>query len=194
MKQIILSILLIACGILNLKAQTTQDFLKSCVEEERLKGAKSIIINANLCSVCMSEPTFEGRLFIIDSTDSYKVRYLKYVNGYASVNVLKDSTYIDLNVQEIFTIIEKYHDSIFEQLEIMNKLLTVQVVKDGKTMYREPIMHGKMRYVGLFHNNKTKTAINSIFSLNSVFENAYYYWLLSSSINNYINDFQQIKD
>lgn len=191
MKQIIFSILFIAISFLNIKAQTTQDFLKSCIEEERAKGAKGIIINANICSSCMTEPIFEGRIFIEDSTGTYKVRYLKYVNGYASVKVLKDSTYSDLNVQEIFKIVETYQDSIFKQLGNMDSLLTVQLIKDGQIMYREPLMHGKMKYVGLFRRDKSKTTINSVMNLNNVFEKAYYYWLLSSSINNYINDLRE---
>lgn len=191
MKQIILSILYSAFCILNLKAQTTQDFLKSCVEEEKIKGATGIIINVNLCSVCMTEPVFEGRLFIKDSTGAYKVRYLKYVNGYANVTVLKDSTYSDLNTQEIFKIVEIYQDSIFEQFKNMETLLAVQIVKEGKTMYREPLKHGRMEYVGLFYGDKSKTTINSIMNLNGLFNKAYYYWLLRSSINNYVNDLRE---
>lgn len=192
MKKVIIFIFLLAnvCAV-RIKAQTTQDFLNSCVEDEREKGAEYIIVNANLCSVCMSEPTFEGRLFIKDSTDTYKVRYVKYVNGYSSVKILKDSTYTDLNVQEIFKIVESHQDSIFSQLKNMNSLLTIKIIKDGKTMYREPLMHGKMRYMGMFYGEKSATAINSIISLNNVFERAYYYWLLSSSINNYVNDLHE---
>lgn len=191
MKQIIFLISFIVFGFLNVKAQTTQDFLKSCVEEERIMGAKSIIINASICSSCMTEPIFEGRIFIEDSTGTYKVRYLKYINGYASVKVLKDSTYTDSNIKEIFKIVETFQDSIFEQLRNMDSLLTVQIVNEGQTIYREPLMHGKMKYIGLLFGDKSKTTINSVMSLNNVFEKAYYYWLLSSSINNYINDLRE---
>jgi len=194
MKQIIIAIsLILSFCSLNTKAQTTQEFLKSCVEEEQRKGAKSIIISANLCSTCMIEPIFEGYIFVKDSTNTYKIRYLKYINGYASVKVLKDSIFTDLNIQEIFNIVETYQDSIFWQLSNMNSLLTVRVVINGKTMHREPLMHGKMRYIGLFNNDKSVTSIYSIISLNKVFEKAYYYWLLSSSINNYVNDYLQLR-
>ncbi len=190
MRQIIfLIILIVSSCFFNAKTQTTQDFLKSCVEEERSKGAKIIIINANLCSVCMTEPIFEGCLFIKDSTNTYKIRYLKYVNRYASVKVLKDTIFIDSDIESIFIIVENYQDSIFWQLSNMESLLTVKVVKDGKTMYREPLMHGKMRYIGLYHNEKSAISIHSIINLNDIFDKAYYYWLLSSSINNYCNDF-----
>ncbi|NLL27942.1 MAG: hypothetical protein GX259_04035 [Bacteroidales bacterium] len=191
MKQITFLLIFIVVGFLNIKAQTTQDFLESCVEEEQINGAKSIIINANICSCCMTEPVFAGRIFIKDSTNTYKVRYLKYVNGYASVKVLKDSTYEDSNIKEIFEIAETFQDSIFEQLSIMDSLLTVKIVKEGQLVYREPLMHGKMKYVGLFFGDKSKTTINSVMNLNNLFEKAYYYWLLSSSINNYIIDLRE---
>lgn len=174
---------------LSTKAQTTQAFLKSCMEEEQQNGAVSVLLSANLCSVCMTEPVFEGYLFIKDSTSTYKMRYLKYINGYENVKVLKDSIFTDLNIQEVFKIIELYQDSIFWQLSNLKNLLTVKVVKDGKTMYREPLTHGKMRYVGLFHKDKYEVSICSVASLNEIFEKSYYYWLLNSTINNYCKDF-----
>lgn len=194
MKQIVIVIVILvsSCSVSS-KAQSTQDFLNSCVKEEQKKGAISILLSANLCSVCMTEPVFEGTLFIKDPTGTYKVRYLKYINGYENVKVLKDSIFTDLNIQEIFKIIEPYQDSIFWQLSNMKSLLTVKVVKDGKTMFREPLTHGKMRYVGLFHKDKYETSIHSIISLNEVFERAYYYWLLNSSINNYCNDYLKLR-
>ncbi|HHT52590.1 MAG TPA: hypothetical protein GX007_05380 [Bacteroidales bacterium] len=99
-----------------------------------------------------------------------------------------ESTYEDLEIQKIFEIAETFQDSIFEQLSNMDKLLSVRVVKDGKVFFKRPIMGGEMKYVGLFLGNKSKTTIDSVIFLNDLFEKAYYYWLLSSSINKYIID------
>lgn len=162
-------------GFFYVQAQSTLEFLESCVKEEQIKGTKNIIIYATICSCCLGEPVYEGRILIKDSTNRYKVRYLKYVNGLASVKVLIDSTYEDLEIQKIFEIAETFQDSIFEQLSNMDKLFSVRVVKDGKVFFKRPIMGGEMKYVGLFLGNKSKTTIDSVIFLNDLFEKAYYY-------------------
>lgn len=170
-------------------SQTAQDFLISCFQDEQKKGAKSIILSAYICSACRGEVTYEGFIFIKDTSEIYKVRYLKYIHRPASVKVLKDKTFIDDNIKSIFKIVEDYQDSIFWQISNMENLLKVRVVEDGKVMYRELLIHGTMRYLKINYNDRSATSIiHSIINLNEIFYKAYYYWLLNSAINNYIND------
>lgn len=173
---------------IRLNAQSTQDFLKSCVKEEQRKGSTNIILSATLCSACRGESVYEGFIFIKDNSQTYKVRYLKYIHRSASVKVLKDKVFSEDNIKSIFKIAETYQDSIFLQLSNIDSLLRVYVTIDGKTMYREPLMHGGMRYLELYYNGKSASSIHSVTDLNEIFEKAYYYWLLNSIINNYYVD------
>ena len=185
MKKIIIFIFLLAnvCAE-NIQAQTAQEYLKSCVQEAKENGATSVIVRATLCSAC--EGVYEG--FIFSKSETFKVRYIKYFDGYQSVKVIKDTTLIDSEIQKIFEIEEQYQDTIINQLKNMETLLATKVIKDGKILFQQPLNHGKMMFIGIYNNEKSASSIHSILSLNSLFERAYYYWLLNSFINNYIID------
>lgn len=185
--------ILLGFFVAKLNAQTAQDFLNSCVQDEQGKGTTNIILNATLCSACRGEVTYEGFIFIKDSTNTYKVRYLKYIHRPASVKVLKDEILSDDNIKSIFKIAETYQDSIFWQLSNIEGLLTDTIFENGKKIYHTYSLHGKMRYLALYHNGKSASSIHSVIDLNKVFERAYYYWLLNSAINNYINDFLRLQ-
>ncbi len=182
---IVISFLMSSCSI-GIKAQTAQEFIKACVKEERQSGATSTIVNATLCSAC--EGTFEGFIYS-ELNGNFQVRYLKYFDSYDGVKVLKDTTIIDQNIEGIFNIERKYQDSMFSQLSNMEQLLTDTVKENGKTLYRMPIQHGKLELLSVSNKETSESSLNSIINLNKVFEKAYYYWILKSSINNYNQDF-----
>lgn len=173
---------------LNILSQTAHDFLISCFEEERKKGASSIILNATLCSACIGEATYEGFIFIKDTSQTYKVRYLKYLHRPASVKILEDKIFIDDDIKSIFKILDTHQDSIFWQVSNIEHILNDTIYENGKKIYSWYSPHGKMRYLNIHHNGKLISSIQQIICLNEIFDRAYYYWLLNSAINNYIND------
>ena len=185
MKQIIISIFLFMnLWTISSNAQTAQNFLKSCIQTAKDKGASNVIVKANLCSGC--EGVFEG--FVFFKLETYQVRYIKYFDGYENVKVIKDTTFEDTEIKNIFDMFEIYQDSIFMQLENMDSLLKLKVIKDGKILFAKPLNHGKMILVGVYNNEKYASSLHSIISLDGIFKKAYFYWLLNSSINNYCND------
>jgi len=186
---IILLALITSTYMFNMSAQTTQDFLNNCFDEEKNKGATGIIFCASLCSVCMTEPTFEGYMFIQEASGSYRFRYLKYINKYNSVKVLDDKTYIDENLKGIFKLVQTYQDSIFYQVSNIEGLLTDTVLINGKKTYDVIGKHGKLRHLRLYYEGKSESSFHLIISLNGVHERAYHYWLLYSYANNYVSDF-----
>lgn len=189
---VVISLILSSCSM-DTKAQTAQEFIKSCIEETKENGASSIIVKATLCSACRGESTYEGFILIKESPEIYKIRYLRYINRPASVKVLKDKIFTDDKIEGVFKIMETYHDSIFWQLSNIEGLLTDTIIENGRKMYTVVEPHGKLRYLGLYHNNKSASSFQSIIDLNAIFEKAYYYWLLNSSINNYIQDFLKLR-
>ena len=178
---------------LNLMAQTAQEFLISCFKDEQNKGATNIILSATLCSVCRGESVYEGFIFFKDKSETYNVRYLKYIHRPASLKVLKDKIFSDDNIKSIFKIEETYYDSIYWQLSNLEGLLTDTIIENGQKIYSGPINHGKVRYLKIYNNDKIASSIQSVINLNEIFDRAYYYWLLNSAINNYINDFLQLR-
>lgn len=185
---IIIFLMLSSCSM-NIKAQTAQEFIKSCIEETKQNGASTIIVNATLCSAC--EGKFEGFIYSKGLESNFQVRYLKYFDSYDGVKVLKDTIIMDVNIEDIFKIEVKYHDSIIQQLANMERLLTETIIEDGKTMYRLPVEHGKLELLSVSNNNTSQTSLNSVINLNKIFEKAHYYWILKSAINNYNQDFLQ---
>jgi hypothetical protein len=174
----------------NLTAQTAQELLQKCIQDEQRNGAISIIWYATLCSSCMIDETYDGYIFIKKLNEVYKVRYFKYIHKPASSKVIMDTTLTDNKIQAIFKLEELYQDSISKQVTNIDSLMRIKIIKDGKIFFRGPLNHGKMRYIGLYYNNKYASSIYSNINLNDIFYKAYYYWLLNSSINNYIIDFK----
>lgn len=189
MKHIIAIYLFVSCMV-NLEAQqlrTEQDFINSCFLEEIKKGASSVIFRTILCSACLGEGIYDGYIFVKMSSEKYHVRYLKYFSG-NNLKILNDTTiYDDYNIKEIFMVFETNQDSIFNQLREMDKLLREKIIlEDGRILYKEIPTHGKMIYIGLYNNGKSIVGGHSISDgFNDLFDKAYYYWLLSSSISNY---------
>lgn len=176
------------------KAQTTQEYLNNCFEEEKENGAIGIIFSAKLCSACNSEPKFEGYMLIKEPSGSYRLRYLEYINKYRSVKVLNDETYVDENLESVFKIVQKYQDSIFYHVSQIEGLLIDTLTVNGKKTYKKASgPHGEIRHLRVYDGKKSVSSFEQIFDLNHIHEKAYYYWLLNSCTNNYILDFGQRK-
>jgi hypothetical protein len=187
MRLVAVVIFIFSSCLIGIKVQTAQEFIKSCIQETRLNGASSIIVNATLCSVC--EGTFEGFIYSKELKGGFQVRYLRSFDNYDGVKVPKDTTIKDLNIEGIFNIERKYQDSILWQLGNMEQLLTDTIIENGKTIYRMPLEHGKLEFLSVSHNDVSETSLKSVIDLNNIFEKAYYYWIFKSSINNYNRDF-----
>lgn len=177
--------------LIYVKSQTTYDYLSNFFQEELNKKPKSMIFTANVCCGCLDKITHEGFLFIEDTLNKYKVKYLKYIQSPVKVKILMNEIFEDNNVKDIFKIFGKYHDSIIWEMNNIENILTDTIIENGKKIFSTISSSGIVKYIKVYYNNKTTTSIIDQVSYNinkKIFEKCYYYWLLHSAINNYISD------
>lgn len=167
--------------------QSNKEFLVSYLEEEKKRGATDIILYATWCHLCTNVPFNEAYIFIRDSFQTYKIKYIMYDEYPTKMKVLKDIYFIDDNIKYIFEIFESNKDSIIYQIQNIDKLLRKYVIKGDSIFYIEYSLDGKIKYLNIEYKSYHLASLISN-NINELFPKAYYYWLLNSAINNYIND------
>lgn len=169
---------------LSLKAQTAQEYFISYFEKCKENGASNFILKATLCSLC--EGTYEAIAFT--RFNKFEVRYIKYLDGYNKIVILKDSTFSDDNIKSIIDTSGLYSDSIFNAVsKVEKKLVDVDSV-NGKKVYADLINHGK--YIYFIYYDKSVNNLCASSMIPSVYikklnSKAYFYWLLNSVVDNY---------
>jgi hypothetical protein len=194
MKKLILTTFAILTGILvNAQIIRSDDLAVQIMKELFCNGVQILIMSGS----SSSNMVYEGFYFVKDTNNTngkYKVRYLKYFQHEDNaVEILKDTVFYDNNAEQIFIIESLYHDKIFLELSNMEYIMAEKDTdKNGEIIYRT-LWHkyGKVRDIGVFYGSIFNSSVSSesIINLNTLHEKAYYYWLLNSAINNYMNDF-----
>lgn len=212
MKSKIIFIALLCFITVNLSAKSKHSyFFRDCIEQTKKLGAKEIIVSAQVCSACAG--TFEAVILykldtffirrykcsdfenhrIIECADTvlntFHYRYLKYYNAIdGEMKVLKDSTIKDSGLQFIFKIANQNKDSILSNLKNIVDLNWIRIRNTNYFTNYTEIADGVKDILAYYNKESYEFSFISTINGNGQFENAYYYWLLQSLINNYLAD------
>ena len=172
----------------NLLIKEEKNFLEYYLEEEQKRGVVNVILSAYSCGNCWCpfEGVYECFIFTKDTLEIYRVRYLRYTQGPNIRKVIEDMSFIDSDIKNIFTIEEMYHDTIIWELSNINKLLGKRVGKNGEILYVDFSDDISKKHFAIISRGQKVYANFVMLSINRLYENTYYYWLLNGAINNYI--------
>lgn len=168
-------------------SQSVTQIIDSCVDIERRNGAKEIIVSADFRGYYNYTNNDRCFIFVKDTNDIYFVKCLVFLDVANQTKVIVDSVFYHRGISNIFSIENGIHDSVTNQIKKLDELLLYKRYENGRLILTV-LSDGGIRYLGILDADSFVRSFTPLVDLNRLFSKAKYYWILNSSINNFVID------